>query len=112
MKFFYAILVSFLLRGALMNMGQPIGSNFAMEIVPKSHQGLVNAFLMFAWTGSWMISTQIGGVIIEKYGYTPTLLISVVLYIFSSLLYFYSFRKAERFTDKGVVIQTQYRLVS
>lgn len=109
---FPLVFIAFLLRGALMNMGHPIGSNFAMEIVPKSHQGLVNAFLMFAWTSSWMVSTQIGGVIIEKYGYTPTLLIAVVLYVFSSLLYFFSFRKVERFTDKGVVIQTEYRLVS
>ncbi len=108
--YFPLVFIAFLLRGALMNMGQPIGTNFAMEIVPESHHGLVNAFLMFAWTGSWMISTQIGGIVIENYGYTPTLLIAVILYVISSLLYFYSFRGAEKFTDQGIVIQTEIRM--
>ncbi len=104
------VFVAFLLRGALMNMGYPIGTNFAMEMVPKSHHGLVNAFLMFAWTSSWMVSTQVGGMVIERYGYTVSLLAAIILYVISSLLYFVSFRKTERFTPEGIVIQTEYRI--
>ena len=107
---FPLVFVAFLLRGALMNMGHPIGSNFAMEMVPKSHHGLVNAFLMFAWTSSWMISTQVGGLVIEKYGYTISLLAAILLYVVSAVLYYVSFRKAEQFTADGIVIKTDYRM--
>jgi len=86
---------AFLFRGALMNMGHPIGANFSMEMVTKSEQGLVNALMMLAWTGSWMVSTAVGGALIEKYGYTIPMLVTVVLYIMSSILYFIFFRKSE-----------------
>ncbi len=108
--YFPLVFFAFLLRGALMNMGQPIGTNFAMEMVPKSHHGLVNAFLTFAWTSSWMVSTQVGGMVIERYGYTVSLLAAIILYVISSLLYFVYFRKMERFTPEGITIQTEYRM--
>jgi len=98
---FPLVVFAFLVRGALMNMGMPVGTNFAMETVPASHHGLVNALLMFAWTSSWMVSTQIGGWVIEHYGYTLSLNIAIVLYIISSLLYFLFFRRSENRTDAG-----------
>ncbi|MFH2035710.1 MAG: MFS transporter [Candidatus Zixiibacteriota bacterium] len=97
---------AFLIRGALMNMGNPIGSNFSMEIVPKSEQGLVNAMMMLAWTSSWMISTAIGGALIEARGYTIPMLVTVVLYFVSSILYFIFFRKSE------VKIDGKYKVIS
>ena len=107
---FPLVFFAFLLRGALMNMGQPIGTNFAMEMVPKTYHGLMNALLMLAWTASWMISTQIGGMIIESYGYTVSLVTAIVLYVVSSIIYYYYFRKAERFTPDGVVIRSYVRI--
>jgi MFS family permease len=107
---FPLVFMAFLLRGALMNMGHPIGTNFAMEMVPKSHQGLMNAFLMFAWTSSWMVSTRIGGMVIESYGYTVSLLAAVILYVVSALTYFMFFRKAETITKDGVTVLTEYRM--
>jgi MFS family permease len=106
---FPLVIIAFLLRGALMNMGHPIGTNFAMEIVPKSHHGLMNAFLMFAWTSSWMISTQVGGIVIEKHGYTLSLLVAVILYVISALVYYICFRKSEQFSD-GIDIRAEYRM--
>jgi predicted MFS family arabinose efflux permease len=107
---FPLVFAAFLLRGALMNMGHPIGTNFAMEMVPKSHHGLMNALLMFAWTSSWMVSTRVGGVVIENYGYTISLLVAVVLYVISALTYYLFFRKSESFTKDGITIQTEYRM--
>jgi MFS family permease len=89
-------LAAFLFRGALMNMAQPIGTNFGMEMVGKSEHALVNALLTLAWTGSWMISTAVGGEIIEKHGYTLPLLLAVGLYIVSAVLYYSFFRKSDR----------------
>ncbi len=87
---------AFLIRGALMNLGNPIGRNFSMEMVSKPEQPLVNALLMLGWTSSWMISTKVGGILIENHGYTPVMLITVVLYIASSILYFVYFRNSEK----------------
>lgn len=106
---FPLVFAAFLLRGALMNMGNPIGTNFAMEMVPKAHHGLLNALLTFSWTGSWMISTQIGGIIIQQYGFTLSLVVAVILYVFSALLYYACFHRAERFTPEGILLQPAYR---
>jgi predicted MFS family arabinose efflux permease len=106
---FPLVVAAFLLRGALMNMGQPVGTNFAMELVPTSHHGLMNALLMFAWTSAWMVSTRIAGVVIERYGYTLSLVVAVILYVVSAVMYFVYFRHSERFTREGVVIDSAYR---
>jgi len=100
---------AFLIRGALMNLGQPIGTNFSMEMVGKSEHALVNALLMLAWTSSWMISTVIGGRLIEKYGYTLPLMITVGLYILSSILYYIFFRNSELKTSEGYNIGVSFK---
>jgi len=97
----------FLIRGGLMNMGGPIGTNFGMEMVTKTEHALVNALFMFGWTSSWMISTAVGGRLIEIYGYTLPLMITVGLYLASSILYYIFFRKSERRTVNGYLVESQ-----
>ena len=92
----YLAVPAFIIRGALMNMGVPINNNFSMELSEKGEQGLVNALLMISWTGSWMFSVAIGGNIIERYGYTVVLNISVALYVLASLAYFIFFSRVEK----------------
>ncbi len=86
---------AFLLRAAFMNMGQPVSTNFSMEVVTEKEQGLVNALMMLAWTGSWTFSTSFGGTLIEKHGYELPMLITIALYVLASVLYYIFFRKAE-----------------
>jgi MFS family permease len=100
-----AALAAFLVRGALMNLGMPIGTNFAMEMVKKHEQALVNALLMFGWTSSWMVSTAIGGRLIERHGYTLPLMTAAGLYIMSSILYYLFFRDSERKTSTGYIVE-------
>jgi len=102
-------ITAFLIRGGLMNLGVPIGSNFGMEMVSKSEQALVNAILMLSWTSSWMVSTYYGGRLIENYGYTLPLLIAVVLYFVSSISYYLFFRSSEVKTDSGYKIKVTYQ---
>ena len=91
--------ISFLFRGALMNMGQPISTNFAMEKVKEKEQALTNALLMLSWTGSWAVTANLGGRLIKAYSFTPPLLITVGLYVISSVLYYLFFSSEE---DKKV----------
>ena len=88
--------VAFIVRGGLMNLGQPIVTNFGMEVSEKKEQGLVNALLAIAWTSSWMVSAAVGGKLIEEYGYTFTMNLTIVLYIISTFTFFFFFRNGER----------------
>jgi predicted MFS family arabinose efflux permease len=86
---------AFFLRGALMNMSQPISTNFSMEKVKPSEQPLTNSLTALAWTLAWAFSAVWGGKLIEHYGFTPPLLIASALYILSSVFYFYFFSGPE-----------------
>ena len=74
-------------------------TNLGMELSERHEQSLVNALLGIAWTSSWMVSAALGGEVIERFGYTVTLNISVVIYIISTVALYAYFRKAERRTD-------------
>jgi MFS family permease len=90
-----AAVACFLFRGALMNMSQPISTNFAMEKVKEKEHALANALLMLSWTASWAASANLGGRLIKAYSFTPPLLITVGLYIISSVLYYLFFSSEE-----------------
>lgn len=90
------VVPAFIMRGGLMNMGVPINNNFAMELAEKREQGLVNALLMVSWTSSWTISVALGGSLIETYGYTTVLNISIVLYVMAALTCYSFFGKVEK----------------
>ena len=94
-RYFPVVVVSFLLRGALMNMNQPLSTNFAMESVRKEEHAVTNSFLLLAWTGSWAVSVRIGGILIERYSYTPSFVAAIVLYVLSSILYYHFFKNIE-----------------
>jgi MFS family permease len=95
---------AFIFRGALMNMAQPVSTTFAMETVEKEDHGLINSLTTIAWTGSWAISTQVGGIIIEKHGFVPSFLLAILLYLSSAVLYYYYFSKSEQQVDGKVRI--------
>ncbi len=98
-----AAVAAFVFRASLMNMGQPISTNFAMEKVKEKEHALTNALLMLSWTGSWAVSANLGGKLIEAYAFTPPLLITVGLYMLSSILY-YIFFSSEEDTKMGKAI--------
>jgi len=94
-RYFPMVVASFLLRGALMNMNQPLSTNFAMESVRKEEHAVTNSLLLLAWTGSWAVSVRIGGILIERYSYTPSFVVAIILYILASALYYYFFKGTE-----------------
>ena len=88
----YLSIAAFFFRGSLMNMAWPMYNNFAMEIVPADQQAGTNSVLSLAWSGSWMISTSVGGFIIQHYGFTWVMLMTVSLYLGSTVLAWAIFR--------------------
>ncbi len=89
---FPVVVAAFLMRGALMNMNQPMSTHFAMEAVRKEEHAVTNSMLMLSWTGSWVVSVQWGGILIERYSYVPSFVVAIALYVLASFLYYYFFR--------------------
>ncbi len=86
---------AFVIRGALMNMGIPIATNYAMERVGREDRAIANGLGMMAWSTSWALATWIGGALIEHIGYTEPLLIAGGLYLIAAILYYWFFHNEE-----------------
>lgn len=89
------VVASFFLRGALMNMNQPLTSHFAMEVVPEREHAITNSLLSLSWFVAWSVSADIGGALIERAGYAQPLLIAALLYVAASILYWLFFHRVE-----------------
>jgi predicted MFS family arabinose efflux permease len=98
---------AFFIRGALMNMAQPISTHFAMEAVEEKEHPLVNSLIALAWTLSWVFSAGLGGKLIELYSFAPPLVVAAGLYVASAALYYYYFAKEEKkiFKPEPVTLQ-------
>ncbi len=84
--------IAFWMRAALMNMNQPIATSFAMSVVNHEDQAVTNSVRQLAWNFAWMVSTQIGGVMIERAGYAPPMFITMSLYAIAASLFYLFFR--------------------
>ena len=89
----YLAIAAFFIRSTLMNMGHPLFHHFAMEIVELREQAVTNASIGLAWNAAWFISSWLGGLSIEKYGFTPTIVATTAFYGVASMLQFHFFRK-------------------
>jgi len=94
--FFPAVLSAFLIRNALMNMSGPLSSNFAMEVVSPEDRPITSGLLSVAWLATWGLTANIGGMLIEKYGYQIPFACTIFFYIISSLLYWKLLRPIEK----------------
>ena len=84
--------VAFLIRAAMMNMAQPLFTNFAMEKVKHDEQAFTNALLVIAWTAGWGVSASIGGWLIERYSFTIPFFATSTFYLISTIIIFTFFK--------------------
>ncbi len=84
---------AFLVRASLMNMAQPLFTNYAMERVRSEEQPLTNALLVIAWTAGRGLSASFGGMLIERYTYAVPFFGTSLLYLVSTALIFIFFKK-------------------
>lgn len=88
----YLAIISFWMRGGLMNAGLPLLSSVQMEMIPEDKRGTFSAFLMFVDNLFRSIGTLLGGIIIARIGFNKNFLLMALLYTASILFLFYSFR--------------------
>ena len=94
--FFPAVLLAFLIRNALMNMSGPLSTNFAMEVVSPEDRPLTSGLLSVAWLATWGLTANIGGMLIENYGYRIPFCCTIFFYALSSFLYWRLLRPIEK----------------
>ena len=88
--------VSYLARGALMNMAFPIESNFAMEVVQTGERATTSGFMSMADRIPRAVGSSIAGQLMTGGNYVLPYMLTSVLYFVGSSLFLTFFRKTER----------------
>jgi len=87
--------VGFLARAALMNMGGPLYSAFAMERIAPRRRAAVNGILTMSWSGSFALSNWISGHLQETIGFSPLFLITCIAYLVGASLTYIFFARVD-----------------
>ncbi|RUT36540.1 MFS transporter [Paenibacillus zeisoli] len=89
--------ISFLFRQALMNAANPIQSSIMIDRVSDRRRGVANSLMQTAFMLGWATMGPVQSYFVTSYGnywgYAITFSITGVLYIVSSLMYFFMFRE-------------------
>jgi MFS family permease len=78
--FFWISGLAFLIRGALMNLSNPLYSAFAMEQTPERERGAVNSVMQLMWEVGWTVGPYLSGVVQARYGFAPLFISTAALY--------------------------------
>lgn len=97
------VLSSFFMRGMLMNMSSPITSLFEMERMREQECLFASAILVFSYNLAWTISTQLGGLMIEKFSFQSTFILAAVFYGISIICYFKFFHHEKKTVVSSLV---------
>ncbi len=93
----------FLGRHALMNMAEPVASNFMMEAVPDRQRTMTAGLKRISWQLTWMLGTWLGGWMIAhpvttpivRDGYTVTMLVTIALYVLGATMFWLFWRRSD-----------------
>jgi MFS family permease len=88
-----SVVIAYLVRGALMNMGGPIFSAFAMEQVEANERATTSSLLEVVWSIGWTVGPWASGLVQVAYGFDPVFLTTTVCYAVSAMLLFAFFGK-------------------
>jgi MFS family permease len=76
-----AVVVAFLARQALMNMGEPVYQAFAQGTVAPERRGALNGMFSFSWNIGWFIGPAISGVLQVRGGFELAFTFTIVCYL-------------------------------
>ena len=93
---FSMCVVSYLMRNALMNMNNPVFTNFIMENTDKDQRGRVNSIVTLGDNFSRTVSTYISGRLMTDHGVGLPYFITAVFYLAAALFAYFSFSALER----------------
>lgn len=88
----YLVSAALFIRSALMNMSNPVASNFSMEIVEPDKRGKVSSLMRISDSVSRAFSAAAAGYIMSRWSYEAPYFFTAVLYLLASLVYWRWFR--------------------
>lgn len=97
---FYACVASYLARNALMNMNNPVFTNFTMEHTAKDQRGRVNSIITLGDNFSRTVSTYISGRLMTDHGVGLPYFLTAGFYLAAALFAYFSFSPLEREAKK------------
>lgn len=77
---FWAAGLAYLVRGALMNMSNPLYSAFVMERTPERERAAVNSVMQIMWEVGWTVGPYLSGVVQARFGFGPLFITTAALY--------------------------------
>ncbi|MEC9488580.1 MAG: MFS transporter [Halanaerobium sp.] len=97
----YIVGTAYLFRMALMNMVNPVTSNFAMEIVPEGDRANTNSVLRSIRRIGRGIGSFFSGIMLGEQIYLLPFIITAILYVSASSVFFLSFNKHDSSPHAG-----------
>ena len=85
---FWMSAIAYYIRLALMNMSGPVYQTFVMEQVEPSARATVASLASMAWNFGWAFSPTISGYLQVQFGFGPSFLGTITLYIISTIMYY------------------------
>ena len=92
----WLVVVSFLLRNALMNMNNPLSASLIMEITPVRQRATISSFMSMSQNLLRGLSAAVGGWLMQKAGYSLPYFFTAGLYLLASVHYWRAFLPRER----------------
>ena len=92
----WILIPMFVMRGSLMNAGEPLSRSILMDIVPKKHRAKVNSISTIAWGLFWNASAVIGGLLIgdiRPFNFRLNFLVTACIYVIGVLPLLFIFRR-------------------
>lgn len=83
------------MRTALMNMANPVLSNFTMEVIPKKERATASSITNMAWNLGWAASSQAAGYLMVRYSFRYLFFGTMGFYICAILMYWLFFHGLE-----------------
>ena len=79
---------AFWVRAALMNMGNPLYSAFAMGLVPEQERAMVSGLMGMSWNIGWAIGPYVSGYMQgnPQIGFRPIFVVTCSLYLLASIM--------------------------
>ena len=85
---FPVVVFAFLLRQVLMNMHNPMNTQFRMKLVAPEEQSLINALRMIGFIGVRALAAFFGGRIIDHYSFSLSFTLTSAFYFIAAVLFF------------------------
>jgi len=84
--------LAFWMRAGLMMCSTPVTDKFCLELVPPDKRSVAHNVFLMAWTGSWAVSTALGGWLIQKTGFALPMVLTATVYGIYLAVFILSFR--------------------